>query len=77
MLRELGSFNIITYAFYFVKYFLQKSGCFVENAAEYDEIILVNPADEKEQIQYFYNDKWWYFEMMPNTSATIKLFKTK
>lgn len=47
-------------------------GCLIENASGNTEIILVNPSTEKEQLQYSYRDKWWYIEMLPNTSATIR-----
>lgn len=50
---------------------LHTEGCIVEHDSGNAEIILVNPSTEKEQIQYFYYDKWWYIEMLPNTSATI------
>lgn len=50
---------------------LHTEGCVVENDFSNTEIILVNPASEKEQIQYFHLGKWWYIEMLPNTSATI------
>ena len=32
---------------------------------------LVNVNNEKSQLQYLYNNKWWYVELMPNTIATI------
>lgn len=50
---------------------LYTDGCLVENASGNTEIILVNPSTEKEQIQYYHCDKWWYIEMLPNTAATI------
>ncbi len=53
------------------KGFLFTEGCVAENAMGQTEMILVNPSTEKEQIQYFYSGKWWYIEMLPNTSATI------
>jgi hypothetical protein len=34
-------------------------------------LYLVNPSEEKEQLQYFYNNKWWYIELLPRTLATI------
>lgn len=50
---------------------LYTEGCLVENTSGNTEIVLVNPSTEKEQIQYYYCDKWWYIEMLPNTAATI------
>lgn len=50
---------------------LYTEGCIVKNDTGNTEIILVNPSTEKEQLQYFYRDKWWYIEMLPNTCATI------
>ena len=32
---------------------------------------LVNANTEKIQAQYFYDSKWWYIELMPNTAATV------
>ncbi|MGN1093132.1 MAG: hypothetical protein ACI4RS_05740, partial [Monoglobaceae bacterium] len=32
---------------------------------------LANANSSKIQTQYFYGGKWWYIELMPNTSATI------
>lgn len=46
-------------------------GCIAENSDGSAEMILVNPSDKKEQVQYFRSGKWWYIEMLPNTSATI------
>lgn len=50
---------------------LYTEGCVVENDTSNTKIILVNPSDTKEQIQYCYRGKYWYIEMLPNTSATI------
>lgn len=52
---------------------LHTEGCLVENAAGHTELILVNPSDEKEQLQFFCHDRWWYIEMLPNTAATVVL----
>ena len=32
---------------------------------------LANANSSKVQMQYFYDGKWWYIELMPNTAATI------
>ena len=32
---------------------------------------LANANSSKVQTQYFYGEKWWYIELMPNTAATI------
>ncbi len=50
---------------------LHTEGCIAENGNGHTEMILVNPSDQKEQLQYFYCDRWWYIEMLPNTVATI------
>lgn len=50
---------------------LNTEGCFVENVSDHTELILVNPSNKKEQLQFFYRDQWWYIEMLPNTSATV------
>lgn len=50
---------------------LKSEGCVIENPSGEIKIVLANPSDQKEQIQYFYDNKWWYIEMLPNTSATI------
>ena len=45
-------------------------GCIIKNTAE-DVLVLSNPSKEKEQLQFFYDNKWWYIEMLPNTAATV------
>jgi glucosylceramidase len=50
---------------------LHTEGCFIKSESGVTGLILVNPSDKKEQIQYFYCNEWWYIEMLPNTSATI------
>ncbi len=50
-------------------------GCIVETDSGNTEMILVNPSAEKEQLQYFYCNRWWYIEMLPNTVATIRFEK--
>ena len=50
---------------------LHTEGCIIENVSGSEKLVLVNPSTEKEQIQYFHCGKWWYIEMLPNTSATI------
>lgn len=32
---------------------------------------LANANASKVQMQYFYDGKWWYIELMPNTAATV------
>lgn len=34
-------------------------------------VVLVNPNDEKGQAQYFYDNKWWYAELMPKSVSTL------
>ena len=47
------------------------AGCAIQKKDGGIELILVNPSEQKEQVQYFYKDKWWYIEMLPCTSATV------
>ncbi len=49
-------------------------GCVIENQDRSETLLLVNPADTKLQLQYFKDDKWWYVELLPKTSATV-IFK--
>lgn len=34
-------------------------------------VVLVNPNSGKRQAQYFYDNKWWYIEMMPKSVTTL------
>lgn len=34
-------------------------------------MIMVNPNGSKKQIQYFYDGKWWYAELTPNSVSTL------
>ncbi len=34
-------------------------------------LILVNASNNKRQVQYFYNEKWWYAELLPNSVSTV------
>ena len=49
---------------------LKTSGVLIENE-EVTMLVLTNPSDKKEQIQYCHNGEWWYIEMLPDTSSTI------
>lgn len=42
-------------------------GCLVENPDVQKALVLVNPSEEKVQLQY----ERWYIEMLPNTVATV------
>lgn len=46
-------------------------GCVVENGEGETRVILANPSAQKEQLRFFHDGKWWYIEMLSNTSATI------
>lgn len=50
----------------------QTEGCLVENPDE-TVLILVNPGQKREQVQYEINGQWLYVEMLPNTVATVIL----
>lgn len=34
-------------------------------------VVMVNPNGDKRQTQYFYDNKWWYAELMPNSVSTF------
>lgn len=34
-------------------------------------VVLVNSNSSKRSAQYFYDNKWWYIEMMPNSVSTL------
>ena len=34
-------------------------------------MVLVNPSERKGQVQYFYGEKCWYIELMPNSVSTV------
>lgn len=48
-------------------------GCAVTHSDGKTELIIVNPSENKEQLQYMYNGKWCYIELLPNTVATVIL----
>jgi len=50
---------------------LYTEGCLVKTKDEKTLLYLVNPSQQKEQLQYFYQNKWWYIELLPNTLATV------
>ena len=56
--------------FAFPKYERYTEGCIATSKDGKTILLLVNPSDKKEQLQYFHDGKWWYIEMMPNTLAT-------
>lgn len=45
--------------------------CVAENPDGSTVIHIVNPNDEKRQYQYFYEGKWWYFDVMENSVSTV------
>ena len=46
-------------------------GCIADTPDGKNILFLVNPSSEKEQLQYFFGEKWWYIELMPNTVANV------
>lgn len=46
-------------------------GCMSKSKDGKTVLYLVNPSEEKEQLQYFYNNQWWYIELLPKTLATV------
>ncbi len=46
-------------------------GTIVENSDGSAAMMLVNPNQEKAQVQYFRDGKWWYIELLPETLATV------
>lgn len=34
-------------------------------------VVMVNTSDSKSQAQYFYDNKWWYAELMPKSVSTL------
>ncbi len=47
------------------------AGCVIEDPDGTETLVLVNPAEAKAQLQYFKDNKWWYIELLPKTSATV------
>ena len=50
---------------------LYTEGCMAKTKDGKMLLYLVNPSEQKEQLQFFYDNKWWYIELLPNTLATI------
>jgi len=50
---------------------LFSEGCIAKRKDGKTVLYLVNPSEQKEQLHYFYNNKWWYIELLPKTLATI------
>lgn len=46
-------------------------GCYLENDKLTDALILVNPNKSKKQVQFLYDGKWWYCELLPNSLSTV------
>lgn len=46
-------------------------GCIAKGENGKEILYLVNPSEQKMQHQYFYNNKWWYIELLPKTLATV------
>lgn len=42
-----------------------------DNPDESRVVVLVNSNDTKHQTQYFYDNKWWYIELMPQSVTTV------
>ena len=43
---------------------LFSEGCIAKRKDGKTVLYLVNPSEQKEQLQYFYNSKWWYIELL-------------
>lgn len=52
---------------------LRPDGCLVENPDGNNFLILVNPTEQKSQLQYNINGESLYIELLPKTLATIEL----
>jgi len=50
---------------------LYTDGCIAKGKNGKVILYLVNPSEQKMQHQYFYNNKWWYIELLPKTLATV------
>jgi hypothetical protein len=50
---------------------LYTDGCLAKTKDGKTVLYLANPSEKKEQLQYFYNNEWWYIELLPNTLATV------
>lgn len=49
---------------------LRPEGCVIENPKN-TELVLVNPTSQKAQLQYMHKGKYYYFELLPDTLATV------
>ena len=57
--------------FAFPKSMITVEGTAAQNKDGSHVLQLANANSSKVQTQYFYDEKWWYIELMPNTAATI------
>jgi glucosylceramidase len=46
-------------------------GAFCERADGGASLVLVNPRDEKAQVQFEYGGQLWYIELLPDTLVTV------
>lgn len=45
--------------------------CVAENPDGSRVVTVVNPNNERRQVQYFYEGEWWYFDLTPNSVNTL------
>ena len=57
--------------FAYPKYRRYSEGCVATSKDGKTILVITNPSDQKEQIQYLHDGKWWYIEMMPNSISTV------
>jgi len=46
-------------------------GFYVDNSDGKNILVLVNPNEEKRQIQFEFNNRWWYTELSPESISTV------
>ncbi len=43
----------------------------IDNSGGKSIIVLVNPNDKKQQVQFLFNNSWWYAELSPESISTV------
>jgi len=46
-------------------------GFYIDNNDGKDVFVLINPNEEKRQIQFEFNNRWWYTELSPESISTV------
>lgn len=46
-------------------------GVYIDNGDGKIVLVLVNPNNEKRQLQIYINDTWWYIELLPESISTV------